>query len=97
MMRYGYGLHHGVHWLAWLVLALVIAALVVGVVALLRLRQHPAAGAHAGPPSGPDPALNELRIRYARGDITWDEYAQRAANLGYPVPPGTGPAPPPAS
>jgi len=48
------------------------------------------------PPPGPsiDPALTELRIRYARGDIDWDEYSRRAANLGYLPHPDTGPGMP---
>jgi hypothetical protein len=47
------------------------------------------------PPGPPiDPALTELRIRYARGDIDWDEYSRRAANLGYLSHPDTGPGMP---
>ena len=43
-----------------------------------------------------DPAFNELRIRYARGDIGVEEYAERAHNLGYSLTPETGPAAPAA-
>ena len=104
--RFGYGFHNGPHVFAWLLLLLVIAALVVGVVALVRMRRFPAPRLQGGtwPASGPraDPALTELRIRYARGELSWEEYAQRATNLGFPTSPGSGPyidpnQPPPAS
>ncbi|MGA2803951.1 MAG: SHOCT domain-containing protein [Acidimicrobiales bacterium] len=104
-LGFGYGFHHGPRVFALLVLVLVIAALVVGVMALVRTRRYPGPRLQAWnwPPLGPriDPALNELRIRYARGELSWEEYAQRAANLGFPVHPHAGPyfgpnQPPPA-
>ena len=97
MMRlhFGYGFHHGTHIAALVFLLLVIAALVVGVLALLRLRRVPAPRVPTGtwrpPVPGPDPALSELRLRYARGELSSEEYTQRAANLGFPVNPGSGP------
>jgi uncharacterized membrane protein len=33
---------------------------------------------------GPDPALAELRLRYARGDMTREDYLERAGDLGAP-------------
>lgn len=102
--RFGLGLHHhGVH---LLVLALVVVIVVVAVVALVRglegtgKKRTGGAGPVGTPPSASsplDPALGELRVRYARGEISWEEYAHRAANLGYPAPPypGAGPTPPP--
>ena len=105
-LRFGYGLHHGPRVFALLLLVLVIAALVVGVVALVRMRRLPAPRLQAGswPTQVPrvDPALTELRLRYARGELSWEDYAQRAANLGFSVNPGPGPyvdpnQPPPAS
>jgi uncharacterized membrane protein len=107
MFRYGYGMHHGPGVFGWVVLVLIVAALAVGIVALVRWSRHPAANTPVGSwpatAHGPsvDPALAELRLRYARGDITWEEYAQRAANLGFPVGPNAGPrvdpaAPPPS-
>lgn len=107
MFRYYPGYHHGPGPLAWVLLALLVALLALGVVALVRYwsaPRHPFPGRFAGPlhpgphPMGPpaDPALVELRMRYARGEIGPDEYGRRAADLGYPVPPGSPPAPPPA-
>ena len=79
----------------FLLLVLVVAALVVGIVALVRLSRRPAGAAGFGPQRPPlpmDPAFVELRNRYARGEITSEEYATRAATLGYPVFPGPGPS-----
>ncbi len=59
----GYRFHHGPRIFALFILVLVIAALV-------RTRRYsgPRRQAWNSPPRGPriDPALNELRIRYAR-------------------------------
>ena len=97
----GHGFHHhGFHWL----LLVVLVALVVGGIALLRSWKGARVQTEAGqvwarPVPALDPALTEIRVRYARGDISWEEYAQRCTNLGYPVtstpPPGPGPMPPP--
>jgi len=95
MFRYGpAGFHHPVF--AALLLALLAALVVLGVIAVVRIWRHPPgrpAPFQRGTPQGPpvDPALTELRVRYARGDLDWDEYAQRARNLGYPLPPATSP------
>ena len=77
MFRYGF--HHGPGVFGWLFLAFLIVAVVIGVI--------------GPPPAGPwtDPALTELRTRYARGDISFDEYVERAGRLGFPIPPGTSP------
>ncbi|HUY20765.1 MAG TPA: hypothetical protein VMV22_00340 [Acidimicrobiales bacterium] len=104
MYRYGpLGFHHGPGPLAWVLLALFLAAIVLAVIAVVRLWRHPGAFGspvvHAGPPPvhPVDPALSELRVRYARGDLTWEEYAQRATNLGFPVAPPAPPVPPPSA
>jgi hypothetical protein len=97
MLRLGAGLHHGPGPFAWLLLALLLALLVLGIVALMRSwnsPRPPTGGFPTGtPPPGPqaDPVLGELRLRYARGEIGWDEYVQRLTNLGYLVPAGYGP------
>jgi hypothetical protein len=85
-MVYGRFAHHGPGPLGWLFMILVLAALVVAAVALVRLWQQSRAGARPVGPAGPavDPAVGELRMRYARGELGWDEFAQRMAGLGYP-------------
>lgn len=105
MYRFHPGFHQGPGPFAWVFLALLVALLVLGVVALVRYwsaPRHPVPGRfagslHPGPHMGQmaDPALTELRMRYARGEITPEEYGQRAADLGYPVLPGRPPTPPP--
>lgn len=88
--------HHIHRFVGLIFLLLVIAAIVVGVVALIRSQRNRRAPVSEPPwprrPPASDPAIIELRTSYARGDITWSEYVERSANLGYPVPPG---APPP--
>jgi len=97
MFRYGpVGLHHSPHVLAWLFVILLGALVVVGVLLLVRLWNAPGRRAGADPSRRPpypmvDPAITELRMRYARGDITSDEYSARAGHLGYPTTPGPGP------
>ncbi|MGA2836415.1 MAG: hypothetical protein ABSF84_07455 [Acidimicrobiales bacterium] len=88
---YGYGPHAHHPFLGILFLLLLAGLIVLVVVGVTRLtRGRPA---HGGPPAGPsiDPALVELRLRYARGEITSDDYRMRAGNLGYQVPPGPTP------
>ena len=83
MLRYGHGgFHHPVFAALFLALflALLAALVVLGVIAVVRMWRNPLgrpAPLLRGTPQSPaiDPALNELRLRYARGDIDGDEYA----------------------
>jgi uncharacterized membrane protein len=107
MFRYGHHAHHPVFGI--IVIVLIVALVVLGILALVRMRRHPHGGLAASwvggprPPAGTPPwagadsAINELRIRYARGEISSEEYWQRAGVLGYAPSPGAGPAGPPAS
>jgi uncharacterized membrane protein len=97
MLAAAHRFHHIHPFVRLIFLLLVVVAIVVGVVALIRSRRN-----RRGPvpepawprrDPGSDPVNTELRAAYARGDITWAEYSQRAANLGYLVPPVP---PPPA-
>jgi uncharacterized membrane protein len=83
---------------------LVLAALVAGAVLLaMRLARRSSGPAGVGaPPLGAgaamttttgDRAAEELRLRYARGDISRDEYLRTAADLGVPVPRSDAPPP----
>lgn len=68
----------------WLFPFVVLAALVgFAAWALVRTtgRGQPVAGPSPSP-SGVDPALAALRLRYARGEISREEYLAAAADLG---------------
>ncbi|MBV8301543.1 MAG: SHOCT domain-containing protein [Candidatus Dormibacteraeota bacterium] len=78
-------------WLLFMV-ALVAGAIVLIVLAV-RWTSH---AQHRMPPPpygfGPQQALAELDLRYARGEVTRDEYLQRRADLlGHPGMPPFGP------
>jgi uncharacterized membrane protein len=94
--QYPYWEHtgHGDHGWEWLV-ALVLFALIVGVVAALvvrwlaarqaRAQALPLVPAAVGPA---DDALGTVRMRYARGEIDREQFLQATADLG-----GAGPYP----
>jgi len=92
--------HHGVG-TGWFIAGgiirlLLLAALVVVIVwavrSILQLRRTSVpAGAL---PSGRSPALDELELRYARGEIERSDYLQRRFDLGAAGPP---PPPPPTA
>jgi hypothetical protein len=94
--------------LGWLLLLLVLAAVVGATVwAIMRLsggRRGP--GTAFGPTAGwspewsrqgPDQAVQAVRLRYAQGELTREEYARLMADLGgqVPAPPGPPAGPPP--
>jgi putative membrane protein len=84
-------LHHGGDhpWFGLLLLLLLLGAVALAALTFWRSYRHPpAASAATSAPSSPppDPALAELRLRYARGDIDRDDYLQRATDLGDVVP-----------
>ena len=83
-----------VFWWESLIHVLVFAAVVVLVVFLIRRlfgdHHHAHHGSWTAPPPPPahaDPALNEARLRYARGEISRDDYLRIATDLtGQPPP-----------
>ena len=88
----------GLFWIHDLFWLLIVVALVVGtflVVRALLSRPAPPRPFYPPGPGGPmPPALAELDLRYARGEIGRDEYLQRRADLtGQPPPAGPSPAP----
>ncbi len=116
-----YGRHsdrfQGPHW--GLLILFVIFLGLVGLAVYLLLRRRPGATMMVGgpPPSGPptgarppgfgpDPAIDQVRYRYARGELSREEYFQLVGDLGAgvggpasvpPVPPAPPtPAAPPA-
>jgi hypothetical protein len=44
-----------------------------------------------------DAALQQLRLRYARGELTRTDFLQAATDLGAPMPPPSPPDPPAAT
>ncbi len=99
------GFHHydgpyGHDWTYFLggVIPLLLFAVLIGVAvwAVIRFtgRNRPMA-ATTGPALGPAPdgALEEVRLRYARGEISREEFVQRFRDLGGAEPPAPTPLP----
>ena len=66
------GWHHGhgvFPWLFFIVFVLLAALAAVALVRTWRVPPRAGSAAATGPGPGGDPALAELRLRYARGDI----------------------------
>jgi putative membrane protein len=104
-MRGDFAFRHdgGPEWIHGLFVLLVVVALVAGTIFVVRmlLASRPASRHVPPPPPVQSPAEAELDLRYARGEITREEYLQRRADLiGHlggspplmppPGPPGAG-------
>jgi putative membrane protein len=80
---------------AWHVLPILLLAILTGVVVWAVVRGGPRWAASPAAPATaiprPDPALEELRIRYARGEVDPDDYRRRVADLGGPPMPAPSP------
>jgi putative membrane protein len=85
------GFDGGFHWFG--IVPLLLFAVLIGVIvwAVIRLTREGGARALAGGGAAigttpvaarPDGALEELRLRYARGEMTREDYTQRLADLG---------------
>jgi len=91
-----YGMHHAGHPLfAWLALLLFAVLVGLAIFALIRVARRRPNGLAAGQVSAMDPALQELRVRYARGDVGREEFLQRSADLGFANPAVATTPPPP--
>jgi uncharacterized membrane protein len=83
------GLDGGLHWFGFLPMLLLAVSVGVIVWAVIRLTRDGGLRAFAGgggtpgtvAPGRPDAALEELRLRYARGEMTRDDYADRLHDL----------------
>jgi uncharacterized membrane protein len=79
---------HGWFWFGWL-MPLLFFALLAGLIVwvVLRTTRRPAAPAYATgwapPPArfGPDPALEQARLRYARGELSREDFFRVAEDL----------------
>jgi uncharacterized membrane protein len=75
------------HLLGWLIFAVLLGLLVVAILYLIRHWRQPTLPAPFARPdapangAAPDPALTELRVRFARGELSSEEYARRTAEL----------------
>ena len=95
--RVEYFAHHESQW-AWIghLIGLLVFAAVVALVVVLVLRLlnrsslgAPVAAVAAATPAAPppdDPALAQLRLRYAQGGVSREDYLRIASDLGAPVP-----------
>jgi putative membrane protein len=73
---------HGGWWFFGFVpMLLMLVLIAVAVWAVLRVTGRGSA-AVAGPVARVDPALEEVRVRYARGEINREEFVQRSHDLG---------------
>lgn len=92
--------HDGVPFLHWLVPLLVLALLAGGIVWLVVRVGFDRRGSGGAPstagiaPAAVDPALGALRMRYARGELSREEFARISRDLGGVVPPDLGDTPP---
>jgi putative membrane protein len=87
------------HWIVPLLFLLVLTAMVAWVLLQSRRTRAAVAVAPGGAPAV-DPALEELRLRYARGEVGREEFVATEADLRrLPVapPPPEPPAAPPAA
>jgi putative membrane protein len=79
--------HHHQHPLLRVVIAMLVIAVIVGLAAYIvtRVANRRARGPMMVAPTGPpmhDAALEQLRLRYARGEVTRTDYLQAATDLG---------------
>jgi hypothetical protein len=103
-MRFGVYPYGGPFWLHDLFFFLVVIAIIVGIYVLVRgftLRSRPGWGPedprmHGGWRGRPrNSAVDELDLRYARGELDRIEYLQRRADLLGETPPRDAGSPPP--
>jgi uncharacterized membrane protein len=96
-----YQYHHGggavgPHLFGWLVPLFVVAGFAVLVVWAVRrmtaMRLSPALAPGGGVPHA-DPAVESARLRYAKGEITREDYLRIAADIGAPAPEPPEPSP----
>lgn len=88
---YPYMDHGGTHLVGWLIFAVLLALLALAVVyAVTRMGVGARPRPVLGPPAHPDDPLTVLRLRYARGELTREEYLRASEDMG--VPPPTTPA-----
>ncbi len=78
MMGWGYGMG----WLGMILMALFWVAVIVGIILLIRWI-FVSTGAKGHGTTSEDSPLEILKRRYARGDISKEEFEQKKKDLGY--------------
>lgn len=78
MMGYGYGYGMMGYGWGWLMMIGVIALTILGIVALIRYLQQSGKPNYRAVENG---ALNILNERYAKGEITEEEYKRKKADI----------------
>jgi len=84
--HFGYGVWHFVFMFAFFALVVLLAVWLV--MSIRRGQMLPAGhapGQHLALPVAEDAALREARMRYARGEMTREEFLQTSGDLGGPV------------
>jgi putative membrane protein len=84
--RLGYPVLHFVF--AFAILALIALLAVWLVMSIRRTQVAPAGGPALPPPATEDVAMREARMRYARGEMTREEFLQISSDLGGAPPEG---------
>jgi len=77
-----WGRGFAIRWIAWFLFMAFLALLALGVALLWRRGGGPNVERGDG-----DEALNEIRLRYARGEVTREEFLRVNKDLGGPEPP----------
>jgi putative membrane protein len=80
--------------LPFLFFLILIGVAVWAIVRVTSANRAQLAGAGVAPMPRSDPALEELRLQYARGDVSREEFVQRSRDLGATVPEPEEPPPP---
>lgn len=86
---HGYYYDSGPGLLGWLIFAILVALLVVAVYAAGAHLARPEPARTLAAPAAAEEPLALLRLRYARGEISRDDFLQASADLGG-SPPATG-------
>jgi putative membrane protein len=72
----------GWHILPFLMFLILMGVIVWAVIRLTPQKAHLGAASASPGSTNSDPALEEVRVRYARGEMTRDEFVQRFRDLG---------------
>jgi putative membrane protein len=78
--RFGYGAYHVLPWFGWIGPIIMVVLLALIITALVLLIRYLARGSRAG--RSESSAMEILKTRYARGEISKEEYEEKRRDLG---------------